>query len=69
MVNTVTQTVKGGPAGKQSRLRRLAAWLRRDWPGLAACAVAVPAAFALHLLMPAVPVMTLAVIMGVLAWP
>ena len=67
MVNTVTQTVKGGPAGKQSRLRRLAAWLRRDWPGLAACAVAVPAAFALHLLMPAVPVMTLAVIMGVLA--
>lgn len=45
----------------------LQAWGQLNWRGLAACAVAVLAAFGLHELMPAVPLMTLAVALGVLS--
>lgn len=41
-------------------------WIMLNWPGLAVCAVAVPLAFIVHLLVPAIPVMTVAVVLGVL---
>lgn len=43
------------------------AWLSANWPGLAACAIAVPLSFAVHLLFPSIPVMTTAVVLGVLS--
>lgn len=42
-------------------------WFGKHWPGLAVCAVAVSVAFALHELVPAVPTMTIAVVLGVLS--
>ncbi|MDO5743958.1 MAG: putative sulfate exporter family transporter [Micrococcaceae bacterium] len=42
-------------------------WVAKHWPGLAACAVAVPLAFLVHLLIPSIPVMTTAVVLGVLS--
>lgn len=41
--------------------------VRRNWPGLLACTVAVALSFLLHFLLPALPVMTAAVVLGILA--
>lgn len=59
--------LNGTPAapGKQPPPTR--SWLRANGPGLAVCAVAVPLAFIVHLLVPVIPVMTIAVVLGVLS--
>ncbi|EMQ97288.1 YeiH family protein [Paeniglutamicibacter gangotriensis] len=49
------------PAGKAR------SWTVKHWAGLAACALAVPLSFAVHLLVPSIPVMTTAVVLGVLS--
>lgn len=41
--------------------------VRSIWPGLLACAVAAAVSFLLHFLVPALPVMTVAVVLGILA--
>lgn len=42
-------------------------WMSEHWRGLTVCAVAVLASFGLHELFPAVPMMTIAVVLGVLS--
>ena len=59
----VVQPKGPGPAGAgKSR-----SWVVTHWAGLAACAVAVPLSFLVHLLIPSIPVMTTAVVLGVLS--
>ncbi|EMY34238.1 membrane protein [Arthrobacter crystallopoietes BAB-32] len=68
MVNqSPTRTAGTTTAGAKPSRGASRAWLASHWAGLAACAVAIPAAFAVHLLVPAVPVMTMAVVFGILA--
>lgn len=68
MVNQSPARTAGRATTEHQPPRRAAvAWLASHGAGLAACAVAVPAAFGVHLLVPAIPVMTMAVVLGVLS--
>lgn len=53
-----------GPAAPSGRVRT---WISGHWSGLAVCAVVVPLSFLVHLLVPSIPVMTTAVVLGILA--
>jgi uncharacterized integral membrane protein (TIGR00698 family) len=52
------------PAVSRSRIER---WLRRAGPGLLLAATAVVVSFGLHWLVPAIPVMSFAVVLGIVA--
>ncbi|WP_411731877.1 YeiH family protein [Paeniglutamicibacter sp.] len=54
-------------AGSRTPAGRTRTWAAGHWAGLAACAVAVPLSFLVHLLVPSIPVMTTAVVLGILA--
>ena len=55
------------PAGPVTRSGRVRGWIAGNWAGLLVCAVAVPLSFLVHLLVPSIPVMTTAVVLGILA--
>jgi uncharacterized integral membrane protein (TIGR00698 family) len=52
------------PAGPRSRSER---WIRYVWPGLLLAATAVVISFGLHGLVPVIPVMSFAVVLGIVA--
>jgi uncharacterized membrane protein YadS len=61
-------TVRQNPANEPGAPTGTArTWVRAHGAGLAACAVAVPLSFIVHLLVPSIPVMTTAVVLGILA--
>ncbi|MFL4474463.1 YeiH family protein [Paeniglutamicibacter sp. MACA_103] len=55
------------PTGPRKPPGRARSWVSGHWAGLAACAVVVPLSFLVHLLVPSIPVMTTAVVLGILA--
>lgn len=59
--------VHASPGASGPRRSAAGAWFRDAWPGLAACLVAVPLAFLVHVVAPVIPVMTVAVALGVLS--
>ncbi|WP_372342903.1 YeiH family protein [Paeniglutamicibacter sp. ZC-3] len=52
---------------RPTRRARARAWVAGHWAGLAVCAVVVPLSFLVHLLVPSIPVMTTAVVLGILS--